>query len=75
MQTGTRADFKSFYEPGGALHGQKNLKNCTWADFRSLYEPGGALRGHLTLLMGIRHGGAWELNVGAQAPWGGLQEG
>ena len=37
MQTGTWVDFKSFYEPVGALGGQKNLKNGTWTDFKSIF--------------------------------------
>ena len=72
-------DFKSFYEPGGALRGQNNLENCTWADFKSLYKPGGALRG--PKILKIATPGAWGSSVGGEGgvenaiPRGGEEEG
>ena len=35
IETDIWADFKSLYEPSGALRGQKNLKNGTWVEFKS----------------------------------------
>ena len=64
-----------FKVPNGGMATHLVAKRC---DLVSLGVPGPASTPGpraLRLLMGFRHGGEWDLNVGSGGPWGGLRRG